>query len=178
MQTTGRVTGVVRDIETGKLIVSFIIDSPTLDISGGDTLDITAKVHKDKRSLAANAYFHKLVELIATAAGASNIEIKNRLIREYGAYMYIDGRIPTMTLKAEYENEALVMEGLHLQTIERDGETVRMAMMRGSSTYNTAEMSRLIDGAVSEAKEMGIETLPPKELERMKATWNTGQKPV
>jgi hypothetical protein len=32
-------------------------------------------------------------------------------------------------------------------------------------------MSRLIDGTVNEAKELGIETLTPAELERMKASW-------
>ena len=40
-------------------------------------------------------------------------------------------------------------------------------MLKGSSEYNTKEMSHLIDGLVSECKEMGIETLPPEELERM-----------
>lgn len=40
-------------------------------------------------------------------------------------------------------------------------------MLRGSSTYDTAEMSALIDGLVSECKEQGIETIPPQELERM-----------
>ena len=44
-------------------------------------------------------------------------------------------------------------------------------VMRGSHTYNTAEMSRLIDGTVSEAKALGIETLSPDELERMKQAW-------
>jgi hypothetical protein len=32
-------------------------------------------------------------------------------------------------------------------------------------------MSRLIDGTVSEAKELGIETLPEKEIERLKELW-------
>ena len=40
-------------------------------------------------------------------------------------------------------------------------------MLRGSSDYDTKEMSRLIDGLVSECKEAGIETLPPEEIERM-----------
>ena len=45
-------------------------------------------------------------------------------------------------------------------------------VMRGSHTYDTKEMSRLIDGTVQEAKEHGIETLPPDELERMMSTWH------
>ena len=40
-------------------------------------------------------------------------------------------------------------------------------MLRGSSTYDTSEMSKLIDGLVSECQELGIETIPPKEIERM-----------
>jgi hypothetical protein len=32
-------------------------------------------------------------------------------------------------------------------------------------------MAVLIDGIISEAKEMGIETLPPREVERLKEMW-------
>ena len=45
-------------------------------------------------------------------------------------------------------------------------------MLKGSSEYDTKEMSHLIDGLVSECKEMGIETLPPEELERMMAAYD------
>ena len=44
-------------------------------------------------------------------------------------------------------------------------------MLRGSSSYDTKEMARLIDGLVSECKEVGIETLPPDEVERMMAAY-------
>ena len=45
-------------------------------------------------------------------------------------------------------------------------------MLKGSSEYDTKEMSRLIDGLASECKEMGIETMPPEELERMMAAYD------
>ena len=32
-------------------------------------------------------------------------------------------------------------------------------------------MSTLIDGTVAEAKELGIETMPPAELAKMMAAW-------
>ncbi|WP_045091356.1 hypothetical protein, partial [Clostridium sp. FS41] len=52
--------------------------------------------------------------------------------------------------------------------ISSDGTPFRTyIMLRGSSTYDTDEMSKLINGLVSECQEMGIETLPPQELERM-----------
>ena len=42
------------------------------------------------------------------------------------------------------------------------------ALIKKSRDYDSKEMSVLIDGTVSEAQEMGIETLPPAELEAMK----------
>ena len=179
MQTTGQVKSIVQDIETGKLIVSFVIDSPHVELSGGDTLDITATRHKEKRSLNANSYFHKLVQLIAAAVGSSNTEVKNRLIREYGAFLYEDdGNIPTYSVKFKYAEKVLNYENMHFKPIGFEGEFVKMALMKGSHLYSTIEMSRLIDGTVSEAKELGIETMTPAELERLKAGWNTGQKNV
>ena len=179
METTGRVKDISRDWETGKVILSLMIDS-----SGSEELQKICEQQKlsvklarwtEKRSLNANAYFHVLVSRIATILHVSLTEVKNQLIRDYGAFEYIDGQIPTFRLKAEYEQQMLNREELHVKPIGReieDGtEWVRFAFMRGSHTYNTAEMSRLIDGTVQEARQMGIETLPPQEIERMKASW-------
>ena len=41
----------------------------------------------------------------------------------------------------------------------------------GSSTYDTAQMSRLIDMAVQACVEQGIETLPPEKLAGMMEEW-------
>ena len=57
-----------------------------------------------------------------------------------------------------------------------DGKLYRVyIVMRGSHTYDTKEMSTLIDGVVQEAKELGIETMTPDEIERMKAAWQGNQ---
>lgn len=39
-------------------------------------------------------------------------------------------------------------------------------VMRGSHTYDTDEMAKLIDGTVYEAKELGIETMTPEPNQR------------
>ena len=39
------------------------------------------------------------------------------------------------------------------------------------STYDTKEMSVLIDGTVADAKELGIDTITPAELQEMKERW-------
>ena len=171
MNTTGTLKDIQRDYITGKPIISFTVDSiPELDGLKG-LLDITAKVHREKRSLNANSFFHVLAGKIAEKVGTTLTHEKNRLIRDYGQYEMIDDLIPTVTVKAQYEDRMLDLEAVHLKTIERHGETIRMAFLRGSHTYNTAEMSRLIDGAVSDAKDLGIETMTPEQLERMKQAW-------
>ena len=173
METTGRVENITKDWKSDKLIISFLVDSIPADLEDlqNKNLDVVAKPHRDKRSLNANAYFHALSGKIAEKLGTSLTHEKNRMIREYGQYEVIDGMIPTLTAKEKYEDKMLDIEGVHLKVVERPGGTVKMAVMRGSHTYNTAEMSRLIDATVEEAKELGIETLTPDQLERMKASW-------
>lgn len=173
METTGRVENITKDWKSDKLIISFLVDSIPTDLEDlqNKNLDVVAKPHREKRSLNANAYFHVLSGKIAEKLGTSLTHEKNRMIREYGQYEVIDGMIPTLTAKEKYEDKMLDIEGVHLKVVERPGETVKMAVMRGSHTYNTAEMSRLIDATVEEAKELGIETITPDQLERMKASW-------
>lgn len=173
METRGRINAVTKDWKTDGLMITFAVNSVPTDLEDlqDKDLDVIAKVHREKRSLNANSYFHVLSGKIAEKAGTSLSHEKNRLIREYGQYEYIDGMIPTITVNALFEDKMLDMEGVHLKVIERPGETVKMAFLRGSHTYNTAEMSRLIDAAVEEAKELGVETMTPEQLERMKAAW-------
>lgn len=48
---------------------------------------------------------------------------------------------------------------------------VRVVLYYGSSTYDTAQMSRLIDLIVQDCREQGIETLPPDKLAGMMEEW-------
>ena len=48
---------------------------------------------------------------------------------------------------------------------------VQIQCFFGSHTYDTKEMSRLIEGTVSEAKELGIDTRTPEEIALMTEEW-------
>ena len=138
----------------------------------GKDLDITLKLYKEKRSLNANAYFHVLVEKIAGVQKVTHTEIHNQLIADYG---FMDEEITNIILDDAIDWRRI--ETLHLKPTSAtrmmdNGRLYRVYLvMRGSHTYNTAEMARLIDGTVAEAKELDIETLLPDELERMKQAW-------
>ena len=180
METRGRLKDVYEDWKTNKFLVSFLVDHINEDdvnaLSGLEGIDIIAKPHREKRSLSANAYFHVLVTKIAEKTHSSLQEVKNKQIREYGQYEYIDDQIPTYMIKAEYIDQILAKEGVHFCPVGfeniKDQSYVRMAVMRGSHTYDSREMSRLIDGTVADAKELGIETLPPDQIERMVKSWH------
>ena len=142
------------------------------DSTASDELDLDIKKHREKRSLSANNYFHLLVDKIAAKQKLSHAEVHNQLIADYGC---VDEGVENLIMNDKVE--WLKLEILHLRPTSKtrvmdNGELYRVfIVMRGSHTYNTLEMSRLIDGTVNEAKELGIETLPPEELERMKAQW-------
>ena len=45
----------------------------------------------------------------------------------------------------------------------------------GSSTYDSKQMSCLIDNLIFECKEEGIQTLPPDEIAKLKSLWGEGE---
>ena len=50
-----------------------------------------------------------------------------------------------------------------------------LAILIGSSQYDTRSMSILIDGIVQDAKELGIETMTPNQLADLKNSWKGAQ---
>ena len=120
-------------------------------------------------------FFHVLVGKIADVTGNSKVYIKNKLIAEYGQYETINGALVPLPLDDDID--AYNVEFIHLQptsrtTTNQKGKVFRVNLvMRGSHTYDTDEMSKLIDGTVSEAKDLGIETLTPNQIREMKERW-------
>lgn len=54
---------------------------------------------------------------------------------------------------------------------QQDGDNLVIRAYYGSSRYNAKQMGRIIDRAVEDAKDLGIETLTPDELARMNLEW-------
>lgn len=162
------------DANKHKWVIQLELDeAPTVyDKTKNDVIEVDIKKYCENRSLNANNYFHKLCSLIAKLQGVSMIEVKNQMISDYG---YRDEVMQDIILKDSIDWRRI--EKIHLQPtsatrIMDNGVLYRVYyVMRGSHTYDTKEMSVLIDGTVQEAKQLGIETLPPDELRRMKEQW-------
>ena len=142
-------------------------------------LDIEIKKHRERRSLNANSYYWVLITKVAKRLRISNNRAHNIMLRRYGALEVIDDQLVYLVLPDvdEAEEKALESETYHIRPTSQvktgnDGKLYRTyIMLKGSSAYDTAERSRLINGIVDECKEMGIETLPPDKLEAMLEGW-------
>ena len=175
MEVKGEITDVSFDAR-GRQRITFTLEHRA-DVSElmGKILRLTAKVWRRRRSLNANAYFHTLVGKIAEKTSQSVTEVHNQLIADYGRPEIIHEALVPIILRDTIDWRRL--EGMHLRPTGKrkvldDGKLYQVYMlMRGSHTYDTKEMSRLIEGTIWEAEGIGIETITPLEKERMLQLW-------
>lgn len=139
----------------------------SIDLKPDDEIIIEVKKKRKKRSLNANAYFWQLVNKVAQKLNCSDQDVYRRLVKDYG--------VSTTLMVRDEAKEAFIRawtEGKDSSGwfVEDLGHEVLRAYS-GTSTYNTKEMSRIIDGLVEECKELDIETMTSDELEHLKSTW-------
>lgn len=174
MECTGKLHSVNRDWKTGKIIIGFELnEEPTEAINvlaSYEKLSITAKKYRQKRSLDANAYCWVLITKIAEMMNSSKEEIYEDMLQKYGYIYQDDDGYITVTVKADVDMNKITG---HWKFLKGNGKFNSYLMIKGSSEYDSAEMAKFIDRIVDEAKELGIETMTPAELERMKAAWQT-----
>lgn len=161
--------------ETGRAYMRLEVEGDIdLTLQGKD-LDLDLRPHREKRSLDANAYYYVLLSKMAEKLQTSVNELHNMTLSRYGYPEIYENALVTMALRADIDPNRL--EGIHLKstghitTNSKGTDFMNYIVMRGSHTFNTLEMSHLIDGVISEAKELGIDTITPAEKERMMALW-------
>lgn len=124
------------------------------------------KVYRKPRSLDANAYFHVLVNKIAAVVGSSDDEVKRELVVRYGTVEKDeDGSPYGIMLPATADVDKVHPYTYFYKTMELNGKSYRCYLLyKHTRDMDSAEMSRLIDGAVYEAKQLDIETMTPDQL--------------
>ena len=122
--------------------------------------DITE--HKEKRSLNANALLWKCLGELASALRSDKWTVYLQMLKRYGTYTYICVKPKVVDAVKKQWREC---EEIGRVTIGGQ-EAVQMLCYFGSSTMNTKEFSTLLNGVISEMKEMGLDTPADRELER------------
>ena len=169
----GKIVEYSRSLE-GKPRVTFEVDSFD-EIRGMEEKELSIEINKrrNKRSLNANAYFHVLLGKIVEKLKISKQRAKNLLLAKYGQREILDDGPLIVSILSNVD--MLEREDIHCVPVghgEVNGKDfTHWAVLKPSHEYDTKEMAELIDGTVESAKELGIETMTPVELERMKAAW-------
>lgn len=127
------------------------------------------KERRKKRSMNANNYFWQLVDQIAASLGRVKEDLYLEYIKQVGVFK--DFTLSEEQAKTFRVAWSMLGVGWPTQQVDYDGDNVVIRAYYGSSQYSTRQMSRLIDMAVEDAKDLGIEVLTPLELERMKEEW-------
>ena len=127
-------------------------------------INLTVKKYRKPRSKDANAYAWVIIDKIAEALSITKVEVYRRAIRDIGGVSEIvcvrDAAI--QRLRDGWEHNGI---GWQTETMPSKIEgCTNVILYYGSSTYDTKQMSTLIDHLVTDAKALGIETMSPEEL--------------
>ena len=164
-------------METGKLIIDLPPDQRGavmhwLKTRKDKEYDLTIKEHRERRSLDANAYAWVLMGKIAAVMRLDPVDVYREQIAGVG-----DNFTPMCVREQDVKRFISSWERNGLGWIVKDlGPSKNygcrnLAAYHGSSTYDTAQMSRLIDNIVQDCKALGIETLTPDKLSLLKEEW-------
>lgn len=132
-------------------------------------ISIEIKRYREKRSKNANDFMWAMSTEIAKNQRVTPEEVYRKEIREAGV-------CEPMVCKSEAYPRISEIWGergigwFTVKTDEADGWTYFLEYY-GSSVYDTAEMSRLIDNTVQDAKALGIETASPAEISLLLEEW-------
>ena len=123
--------------------------------------DIEIKIHREKRSLNANSYCWKLCTEIASVINSDKDSVYLLMLKRYGVsnLIPISNQVPIDDYIKYYDVES------------KTDKYTWYKIYKGSSKYDTKEMSVLLNGIVSECKEMGIPTKEDLEIEKMLEEW-------
>lgn len=173
MEFTGQIKGISKDFLTGETLITFSVNEKTAispeyeKLKGCEKLRITADKYRERRSINANAYLWVLLQKMAEVLHTDKWSLYLQMLKRYGKFTYV---IVKPNAVEAVKNQWRECE--EVGEIEVNGtKAVQLLCYYGSSTYDTKEMAHLIDRVVEECQELGIETLPPEEIQMMKERW-------
>lgn len=180
MDLTGKIKIISIDYETNKPKIELLLNEREcadllVDLKD-DNLYIKIDKIRNKRSLDANSYMWVLCDKIAKTLCKDGIittkeDVYKDGITQIGSFEpFIVQEKSFDKFKRIWEKQGL---GFIVQEVSKKDKCVRVNCYYGSSTYDTKEMSLLIELLVELAKSLDIETKSEKEIESLLASWES-----
>lgn len=159
------------------------------------TLVYDIDVHTKERSISANNYFWKLVNLVAVKEKISDTEVHDKILAENRHYIHteegaVDWKVSNRSpdkfgimkeKDADGKTQYYVDSEMKVKLQREDGSVCHdnngdyvgtiYWHIKGTHQMNSKELSRCIDSIKFEATQLGIPTMPENELERLLKMW-------
>ena len=119
------------------------------------------KEHKDKRSLSQNAYAWKLITEIGNVIRKSKEEVYMMMLKDYGQSEIVS-ILSSVNPLGYFKYYEKIGTG-----VINDKEFTHYKIFKGSSEFDSKEMSIFIDGIIQECKQLDIETLTPEMIAKL-----------
>lgn len=174
MKLQGNISDISIDYSTGKPKLTITLTErhiEEVEELKDKLLDVELKVHRNRRSLDANAYCFVLCDQLAEKLNIPKETVYRNAIKDIGGnsdvVCVIDKAVQSLC-------ESWQRNGLGWQTDTMPSKIkgcTNVILYYGSSTYDTAQMHRLIQILEEEAKLQGIPLRPRADIERMIEEW-------
>ncbi len=171
--------------ETGEITVSFglpkeerlnnILVLESQPFHEREQLRLTACKYREKRSVNANDYLWSLCGEISQVLENDGLfitkeEIYKNHIRKVGVYAEISLK-PDALESFRYAWEAKGI-GWQMEAVDDDSDGMKKCFAYyGSSTYDTKEMSRLLNSVIEDARSLDIYIKPKEKLDYLLEEW-------
>lgn len=171
IELTGKINGLTLDFSTGKANLSLTVDEKQTAMTLYDNLHDCEKLsikidkYREKRSLNANALCWKVCTEIANVLRSDKDSVYLEMLKRYGQSEIVSV-LSTVDVSGYFKYYDTFGTGY-----VKGKEFTHYKIYKGSSEYDTREMSILLDGIIDEAKGMGIDVMSESELALIKNEW-------
>lgn len=171
MKIKGRLKDFDFDYSSGTYALTLLIDDANVEEVNklkNRTLICDVKELEKARTISQNRFFWEIVTKIANhpEINTTKDEVYEQMLQQYGEPI------------AEVKTEVLQDFGkadVHYILSKIGRKYNYYLVVKGISLMTTKEMTAFIEHALTEAKELGIDTTPPWEWERLKNLWQQNQ---
>lgn len=172
MKTRGKLIDL--KLDDGHVVASFMIKGKPEDVEKYQEmdLDISFDKHREKRSLNANACLWACLGKIADKIHTDNWSVYLYMLERYGKFTLVVIKPEAIEeLRKQWREIKVVGDTLIY------GEPYKQVLcFFGSSTYNSKEFARLLDGVISDMKDLGLETPLREDIRAMIAAMEEGRR--
>ena len=119
------------------------------------------KEKRNKRSKSQNSYAWELIGKIADVLRKSKEEVYLQMLKDYGQSEIVS-MLSSINPKGYFKYYESIGTGM-----VNNKEFTHYKIFKGSSEFDTKEMTIFIDGIIQECKQLDIETLTPEQIASM-----------